>query len=206
MRKRTAKEYNQKLINRGRVTFYIDPEALKPIKRKKHQQGRPRLFSHPLIQLLLMLKIQYGLTYRALEGFSKDILPLLVSAGIKLPSYSVICRRAPEIEARLPKLSRKRPAVIMLDATGIKVFGEGEWKVKVHGKTKRRKWMKIHVAVDAKSQEIIGLKITDGHTADCAVGPKLIEECPSTAELYLADGGYDTARCRNAIKQKKHER
>ncbi len=204
MRKRTWQEYNQNLVNRGRVTFYIDPKLLKPMRRKRHQNGRPRIFSHPLIQLLLLLKIQYRLTYRALEGFAKDILPLL-HEEIKLPSYSIICRRAPEIGALLPKLSKRRPEVIMLDATGIKVFGEGEWKVKVHGKTKRRKWIKIHVAMDAKTQEVVGLEVSEGTMSDCSVGPKLIKKSPDSAKMYLADGGYDTKRCRKAIMDKNAE-
>lgn len=183
------------------MTFYIDPEALEPAKRRRKKRGRPRIFSHPLIQLLLILKIQYRLPYRALEGFAKDILPLF-KEGINLPSYSLICRRACELEALLPKLSRRRPQVILLDATGVKVFGEGEWKVKIHGKTKRRKWIKIHLAVDANTQEIIQMEITEGTVADCKIGPKLIKNCPKSAKVYMGDGGYDTRKCRKAIKEK----
>ncbi len=139
--------------------------------------------------------------YRTLEGFAKDILPLF-RQGIALPSYSVICRRAPELGALLPKLSNRRPQVIMLDATGIKVFGEGEWKVKMHGKTKKRKWIKIHIAVDANTQEILQLEMTEGTVADCKIGPKLIKECPKSAKVYLADGAYDTRRCRKAVNDK----
>jgi len=201
MRKRTWREYNRDLVKRGSLTFFIDPDSLQPPSKGKRRRGRPRVFTHPLIQLLLVLKIQYRMTYRTLEGFAKSILPLLLQ-DIKLPTYSLICKRAPELEALLPKLSRRRPQVIMLDATGIKVAGEGEWKVKIHGKSKRRKWIKVHIAVDERTQEIIQLEITDSHTADCSVGPKLIGNCPSTAKLYLADGGYDTSNCRNAIKQK----
>ncbi len=202
MRKRIWQKYNQNLVNRGRITFYIDEESLASVPRPKRMRGRPRLFSHPLIQLLLILKIQYKMPFRALEGFAKDILPLFISNNIKLPSYSVICRRAPELGALLPKLSRRRPQIVMLDATGVKIFGEGEWKVKIHGKSKRRKWIKIHIAVDAKTQEIIHLEMTEGKVADCEIGPKLIANCPASAKVYLGDGGYDTRRCRKAIKNK----
>jgi IS5 family transposase len=202
MRKRIWQKYNQNLVNRGRITFYIDEESLASNPRPKHVRGRPRLFSHPLIQLLLILKIQYKMPYRALEGFAKDILPLFISNNIKLPSYSIICRRASELGTLLPKLSKRKPQIIMLDATGVKVFGEGEWKVKIHGKTKRRKWIKIHIAVDAKTQEIIHLEMTEGTVADCEIGPKLIANCPSSAKVYLGDGGYDTRGCRKAIKDK----
>ncbi len=201
MRKRTWQEYNRDLVKRGSLTFFIDPEALLPPPKTKKRRGRPRLFTHPLIQLLLILKIQYRMTYRTLEGFAKSMLPLL-QQDLVLPTYSLICKRASELEGRLPKLSKRRPQTILLDATGIKVAGEGGWKVKIHGKTKRRKWIKVHIAIDEKTQEILQLEITDGHTADCKVGPKLIRKCPATAELYLADGGYDTRACRKAIKEK----
>ncbi len=200
MRKHTWQEYNRELVKRGSLTFYIDRACLNPPTKNTHTRGRPRLFTHPLIQLLLILKIQYRLTYRTLEGFGKSILPLL-KQDILLPTYSLICKRAPELEALLPRLSSRRPQVIMLDSTGIKVSGEGEWKVKVHGKAKRRKWIKVHIAVDAKTQEILQLEITESHTADCTVGPRLIRRCPSRAKLYLGDGGYDTRDCRRAIHE-----
>jgi IS5 family transposase len=201
MRKRTWQEYNRDLVKRGSLTFFIDQECLKPPCKNRAKLGRPKLFTPPLIQLLLLLKIQYRMTYRSLEGFAKSILPLL-KQDVVLPTYSLICKRASEVEAILPKLSNRRSQIIMLDATGIKVSGEGEWKVKIHGKTKRRKWIKVHIAVDAKTQEILQLEITDGHTADCSIGPKLISKCPAAAKLYLADGGYDTRGCRRAINEK----
>ena len=201
MRKRTWKEYNQNLVNRGSLTFFIDKEALKPFCQKKKSRGRPKSFADPLIQLLLILKIQYRLTYRSLEGFGKSILPLLKS-GVLLPTYSLICKRASNMEALLPKLSSRRPSVILIDSSGIKVHGEGEWKVKMHGKSKRRKWIKIHIAVDAISQQIIDLEVTESSVADCTAGAKIIAKCPKSATSYLAEGAYDTKQCREAIAKK----
>ena len=71
MRKRSWKEYNQNLVNRGSLTFFIDKEALKPLCQKKKSRGRPKCFADPLIQLLLILKIQYKLIYRSLRRFWK---------------------------------------------------------------------------------------------------------------------------------------
>ena len=199
MRKRNWNKYNQDLIKRGSITFFIDPKALTE-KPEENKRGRPRLFSHPLIHLLLVLKIQYRLTYRTLEGFAKSMLPH-IQADIFLPTYSLICKRASNLEALLPKLSSRRPKVVLLDATGIKVYGEGEWKVKMHGASKRRKWIKLHIAVDEKTQEIIHLAITNGHEADCKVGPKIIDNLPKSVDTVIGDGGYDTKRCRQAIHQ-----
>lgn len=197
MRKRNWPKYNKDLVKRGSITFFIDPDALQQ-KPKKNKRGRPRLFSHPLIQLLLVLKIQYRLSYRTLEGFSKSILPLL-HAVVAFPTYSLICKRASKLETLLPKLSSRRPQVVLIDASGIKVCGEGEWKVKVHGKTKRRKWIKLHIAIDEKSQEIIRLEVSDGHRADCRIGAELIKKLPKSTKMVMGDGGYDTRDCRKGI-------
>ena len=104
------------------------------------------------------------------------------------------------MEALLPKLSSRRPQVVLIDASGIKVYGEGEWKVKIHGVSKRRKWIKLHIAVDANTQEIIQLEVSPGHQADCKIGPKIIGKLPKATKTIMGDGGYDTKRCRKAIK------
>jgi|TARA_B100001964_G_scaffold113760_1_gene126888 hypothetical protein len=196
--KRNWRQYNKNLVQRGSITFFIDPNVLK-IKPERNKMGRPRLFAQAIIQLLLILKIQYRLSYRALEGFSKSILPLL-KVNIQLPTYSLTCKRAPSQIDKIEKLSTTRPKVVLIDASGIKVYGEGEWKVKIHGAAKRRKWIKLHIAIDAKSQEIVNLEVTHGHKADCSVGPALIERLPKSVHTVMGDGGYDTKRCRNAIK------
>ena len=122
MRKRNWPQYNTQLVKRGSLTFLIDPKVLK-LAPMLNRRGRPRLFSHPLIQMLLLIKLHYQLTYRSLEGFAKSILPLF-EHELLLPTYSLICKRASKLHKRLPKLSSRRPKIIMLDATGIKVYGE----------------------------------------------------------------------------------
>ena len=200
MKKRDWSKYNKALVERGNVTFYIDENILKR-DRKMKTFGRPRIFSHPLIQLLLILKIQYSLSYRMLEGFAKNTLSYLYPK-ISLPSYSVICRRAAELKDELPKLSSRKPQSILIDATGIKVYGEGEWKVKVQGKTKRRKWIKLHAGIDERTQEVIVLEVTPGNVADCKAGKKVIEKLPKSMKMLTADTGYDTRNIRNLIRKK----
>ena len=200
MKKRNWSKYNKALVERGNLTFYVDEDILKR-NRKVKTFGRPRQFSHPLIQLLLILKIQYSLTYRMLEGFAKNILSRLYP-NISLPSYSVICRRAVELKDKLPKLSSRKPQVVLIDATGIKVYGEGEWKVKVQGKTKRRKWIKLHIGVDERAQEVIALEVTAGNIADCKAGKTVIEKLPKSMKIMKADTGYDTRNIRNLIRKR----
>ncbi|NGX31233.1 MAG: hypothetical protein K940chlam8_00598 [Chlamydiae bacterium] len=196
MRKRNWSQYNAQLVERGSITFLIDPKLLKQAP-KLNKRGRPRLFSHPLITILLMIKIHYHLTYRSLEGFVKSSLPL-IEKNIELPTYSLICKRASQLKNDLPKLSSRRPQIILLDASGIKVYGEGEWKCKSH----RRRWLKVHIALDAKTQEVIALETTESHVSDCIIAPKLIDKCPKSMKKTIADGGYDTKKCLSLIKER----
>lgn len=80
---------------------------------------------------------------------------------------------------------------LLVDASGVKVLGEGEWKVKIHGKGSRRKWIKLHVAVDEKSQEIVAFKATNSNVSDSTVLEDLLNNSPKTVRKISADGAYD---------------
>lgn len=95
--------------------------------------------------------------------------------------------------------------MVLLDATGIKIVGEGEWKVKIHGKEKHRKWKKIHIAVDQCSGEIMALEVTEAYVADCTQARSLIAKCPKTVKEVKADGAYDSGKVRKAIRARGAE-
>ena len=203
MRNRNWKQYNKQLVQRGSLTFLIDPKILKAIKFKssKCRRGRPQEYSSALIQVLLMVKTHFRLAYRALEGFAKSILPHFLKKT-SLPTYSLICKRAAKLKLSLPTLNDRKPAIIAVDSTGMKVVGEGEWKVKVHGRGRPRKWMKVHIALDPATQEIIAGATTDSAVGDSTGLSLLLEKTPSTIKKVLADGAYDRSNSRKAIKDK----
>lgn len=197
MRARNWRQYNKSLVRRGSLSFLIDPKYLKQLKPKKRKgPGRPLAFSDQLILMLLMIKIHFKLPYRMLEGFTKYIL-----TGIKLPTYSLTCKRAITLHLNLPQLSSKKPHTILVDASGIKVLGEGEWKVKVHGKGRPRKWIKLHLAVDAKTQEIVAELTTDSSVGDPTAFPILFAQTHHRVKEVIADGAYDSKDIRELIKQ-----
>jgi hypothetical protein len=119
---------------------------------------------------------------------------------LPVPSYVRICCRAKSI--KFPKLSKKRPQDIVFDSTGLKVYGEGEWKVKVHGKSKRRTWRKFHIAVDPESHELSVTELTTNGVADCEVMPKMMKKSPRSVKKAYADGAYDKEECRQAVKER----
>ena len=133
-----------------------------------------------------------------LEGFTKYILN-----GIKLPTYSLTCKRAIKLQLNLPELSSKRPHTILIDSSGIKVLGEGEGKVKVHGKERPRKWIKLHIAIDAITQEIVAELTTDSNMGDSTAFPVLFKQINHEVKEVVADGAYDSSDIRDLIKQQK---
>ena len=197
MRKRNWRKYNKALVQRGSLSFLIDPKCLKLLKPKKHKgPGRPLAFSDQLILMLLMIKIHFKLPYRMLEGFTKYLLK-----GIKLPTYSLTCKRASKLHLNLPELCVKRPHTIVVDSSGIKVLGEGEWKVKVHGKGRPRKWIKLHLAIDAKTQEIVAELTTEASVGDPTAFPVLFTQINRQVKEVIADGAYDSGDIRDLIRQ-----
>ena len=94
MRARNWRQYNKALVQRGSLTFLIDPKHLKSLfPKKQKRRGRPLEFANGLIELLLLIKIHHTLTYRSLEGFTKSLFILMKSA-LRVPNYSLVCKRA----------------------------------------------------------------------------------------------------------------
>lgn len=202
MRKRNWREYNKKLVQRGSLTFLIDPKVVKTLKVKaqKRKKGRPLEFSDQLILMLLMIKIHYKMPYRMLEGFAGFFFEQF--RKIKIPTYSLMCKRAKGLSKKLPKLSSCRPKTIIVDATGIKVQGEGEWKVKIHGKGRPRKWIKLHVAIDERTQEIVGEISTEATVDDGKAFPKVVQQVRGRPKLVIGDGAYEDRDVRDWIRKK----
>jgi len=92
---------------------------------------------------------------------------------------------------------------VALDASGMKVRGEGEWKVKIHGRSKRRKWIRVHIAVDPKTGEIVAQITSESNVHDGTMTRDLLDQVPGSVGLVLADGAYDGQNSRKAIKDKK---
>ena len=139
----------------------------------------------------------YHLPLRAMEGFLRSLFVLL-RLSIKTPCYSQVCRRAKKLT--LPsKLKSTKITDIVFDASGLKVYGEGEWKVRTHGVSKRRKWRKIHLGICPNTQEILLSELTDNSMNDINVMVDLVDKAPFRVGTVYGDGLYDAERCYKAI-------
>lgn len=193
-------QYNNSLIKRGSLTFWIDEEAINQWKQsKQYKRGRTRQFS----DLAITVKRIFSLPLRALQGFIDSVFKL-ANVPLVCPHYTCISRRAKEVEVSFHTSSRGVIQHLAIDATGLKVYGEGEWKVKKHGTDgKRRVWRKLHLAVDTDTHEIIAAELTLSGVTDAEVLPSLLKQTRRTVKVISGDGAYDTRDCHRAISIKK---
>ena len=126
-------EYNAGLIERGNVSIWMDEAMFAAVPESCSQRGRPQAYCDAVIQMLLALKSLYRLPLRALQGFALSLQRLALPA-LPVPNYSTLSRRAKVLQVSLPVLRNAGEAVhLLVDSTGLKLFGEGEWKVRNHG-------------------------------------------------------------------------
>ena len=192
-------DYNAALKRRGSLTIWFDPEmnwAAKPSGKR----GRSQTFSDAAIQTCLTMKVLFGMALRQTTGFVESLLRL-TGLNWKVPDFSTICRRQRTLAVKIPYRGAKGPLHLLIDSTGIKVEGEGEWNARKHGGPKRRVWRKIHLGIDEQTLEVRAVEITGSHIGDAPILPDLLSQIPAGVEIasVTADGAYDTRKCHDAI-------
>lgn len=197
-------EYDRALVNRGSLTVWFDAATIKDAWTPAPPQGRgkPGLYSDVAIQTCLTIKTLFRLPYRATEGLMKSLMALH-RLDLPVPDHTHMSRRVAQLSVTVPRIPRKGPVHVVVDSTGLKIFGEGEWKVRQHGVGKRRTWRKIHLAVDATEKDIIGIEVTTADWGDSEMLPGLLDQIPGPIAQVSADGAYDSERCHEAIAQRQ---
>jgi hypothetical protein len=196
---RNWKQYNDALVHRGSLTLWVDQETLQAWRYQgPSQRGAQFQFSDLAIQCVLTLRAVYHLPLRATEGFACSILGLM-GLGLPVPDYTTLCRRAGTLCIDLPKKA-SGPLHLVIDSTGLKVYGEGEWKVRQHGYSKRRTWLKLHLAVDPQTHEIQAAMVTDPGVTDAEAVPALLGQVENPIESAAADGAYDRQEVYDALE------
>lgn len=193
---RNWSEYNKALVNRGSLTIWFSKESLEKWNAEpRSTRGRPKVYSDEAILCALMIKAVYKLPFRALRGLMLSMIGLL-GLCLKVPCYTRICRRAAELGQEIKRFGSKKITDIVFDSSGLKVYGEGEWKVKKHGKSKRRTWKKLHLAICPDSHDVVLSYLGGNSEADCEVAPKMTWQLPRSVKRGYGDGAYDTEAVR----------
>lgn len=199
---RNWKQYNQSVKNRGSITFWFSPEAIKKwyCEETPKGPGRPNFYSDNTILCALMIRAVFHCKLRQLQGFIESLIEIL-GLDLDCPHYSVFCRRAKKLSVPLRRpLKPGEHLNIIFDSTGLKVFGEGEWKTRKHGYSKRRTWRKLHVGMCADSgQIVIGALSSNAVTDDAAMIEMMSHLDEFSLGAIYGDGAYDTIDGRMAI-------
>ena len=186
-------EYEAGLRRRGSLTLGITEDAISAwYAAPRATPGGQATYSDGAIETCLMLRTAFKLPLRQAEGLMCSVVELL-GRELAVPDHSTVSRRA----MTLPSISEihlpEGPLHVLIDSTGLKVYGAGEWLVAKHGQRARRTWRKLHLAVDAHSGQIVASVLTGQDVDDPSqVGP-LLEQIPQEIEIeqVTADGAYD---------------
>ena len=157
------------------------------------------IYHNDAILCALSLRCVFGLALRQTQSFLISLAQML-ELDVQIPHYSTLSRRAAKLFAPShldPR--RSRPVHLVIDATGLKIFGEGEWKVMAHGVGKRRVWRKLHLGVDEQTNEILVHKLTENNVHDGPVLPDLLDQTDAMLDQVSADKAYDSFKCHSAI-------
>ena len=160
----------------------------------------PKEYSDATILALLTNRAAFGLGLRQTVGMGRSIVEMM-GLDLKIPCFSTLCRRAAALCVDLGVESREEVRLAM-DATGMKVFGEGEWHVRSHGASKRRTWRKLHLSVDVQSGEIVAQIMTENNVGDSEVVEELLQQVEGSIEEVYADGAYDTLKTHERITER----
>ncbi len=135
------------------------------------------------------------------------VASLLRMAGLDwpVPDYSTLCRRQKTLAVQIPYRRASGPLNLLVDSTGIKFLGDGEWQARKHGPQGRRQWRKIHLAMDTATSDIRAVEFTPSRDGDSPVLPDLLDQIPEDEPIstVTADGAYDTRRCHTAIIERQ---
>lgn len=203
---RNWKEYNEALVKRGSLTLWFDEEVIKAWHNveKNDDRGAPPTYSDVAILCALSLKVIFQLPLRATEGLLCSLVELM-ELPIKVPDYSTISRRQSKLAVEIPSFIPNGSRHVVFDSTGLKIFGEGEWKVRQHGYDKRRTWRKLHLGIDEKTQEIVASTVTTNDIKDSQVLGELLEQVDESINQVSADGAYDSFECYQQILERQAE-
>ena len=183
--------YNAALKSRGSLTIWLD-KRMQWFAAASGKRGRSPKFSDAAIQFCLTIKNLFGLALRQAVGFVESLLKL---SGLHwpVPDFSTLCRRQRSLQVHVPYRSSQAGLHLLVDSTGIKFLGEGEWKCKKHGAERRRQWRKLHIGIDAQTLQIRTICVTSNDVSDAAVVADMLGQVPAGETLHslTGDGAYD---------------
>lgn len=173
------------------------------ILRSQEDGGRPLEYSEHAIATALLIRKVFHLPLRQTEGFLQSIVSPM-NVEIRVPDFSSISKRSGTLK-RLKLNKDMKPGIhVIVDSTGLKVYGQDEWHQEKHKVKPKRTWRKLHLAVDEKHQ-IIAVELTTPETGDPTAVSDLLSQIETEFDTFIADGAYDGEPVYQAVLEKEPE-
>ena len=191
-------EYDKALVQRGSITFWMSDDFEKTwLYAGEKQRGSQFDYSDQAILIMLSVKEVFHLTNRGVEGFMRSMFQLM-KINLPVPDHSTLSKRSKDLKVNLPKKASQTLNIVM-DSTGLKIYGEGEWKVRMHGVSKRRTWLKLHEGANPDNGEVQAVLLTENNVSDDQAIEKLLEQIEQTIIDFAADGAYDKRKVYDSL-------
>ncbi len=196
-------DYNDSLVKRGSLTIWFDESVVSGWyhQTKNGKKGADDYYSDTAISCGLIIREVFHLALRQTQGLVRSLTQLM-GLSLDCPHYTTFCRRQKGLKRSLPRRHSSEALHVVVDSTGLKVYGEGEWKVRQRGYSKRRTWRKLHLAVDSQTHEILAMTLTVNDIGDNEVLEELIRSIEEPLEQISGDGAYDTWEAYEVAKNK----
>jgi len=193
-------EYEKALVQRGSITFWLSEDFEQTwLYRGEKQRGSQFDYSAKAIEIMLTIKEVFHLTNRGVEGFVRSLFQMM-NIHLPVPDHSTLSKRGATLKVSLPK-KRNGSLNIVLDSTGLKIYGEGEWKVRKHGYSKRRTWRKLHLGGNPETGEIVTVVLTENSISDDAMVKEMLAQIEETLLSCAGDGAYDKRKVYEALNE-----
>jgi Transposase DDE domain len=197
------REYDQALQERGSLTVWVTSEAIAAWPAPPTgQRGRPPLYSNVAIETGHILRLAFGRPWRQTEGLLRSIVTLL-GVSLAIPDHTTFSRRSVSPSLATPLPPTPGPVHVVIDSTGLKVYGAGEWQREKHGERDCRTWRKLHLAVNPDSGEILASELTSNEIGDLSMVRPLLDQVQGPITSVTADGAYDAEPVYRAVAQRQ---
>jgi hypothetical protein len=184
-------EYDQALINRGNITFWIADDVTKKWNAKptKKRGGQPK-YSNLAIKTALTLGLVFHLPLRQTEGFVSSIIELM-GLHLDVPDHTTLSRRSKTLSFKLRVPKTQGPIDLIIDSTGLSIVGQGQWAAAKHGERACQSWKKLHLGVDELGN-IVTQELTGSNVYDAKTGTKMIKRTRGKIKCIVGDKAYDS--------------
>ena len=197
------REYDRALQERGSFTLWVTPAALASWHpAPTGQRGRARRYSDLAIETGHLLRLAFGRPWRQTEGLLRSVVTLL-GVSLEVPDHTTFSRRSVDLSLPTALMRNTEPVHVVIDSTGLKVYGAGEWQAERHGERGRRTWRKLHLAVNSESGSILASELTTHEVGDLAMVGPLLDQIPGSLASVTADGAYDAEPVYRAVAERQ---